>query len=114
MTRPRFLHLILLGFVAFVLCGLQTAQVASGGSVFPSTVTLLLDQRDSAGLAWLGAAGAQRLADYGAFSLWQLPASQASQAAFEQPSLRRTATRIELRGMSIDTAQAQPEPSQTT
>jgi hypothetical protein len=111
MILPRFLRLLLLGFIAASLFGLQPAQGASGWPVAPPTAALLLDQRDPAGLAWLSAVGAQRLADYGAFSLWQLPASQANRAAFEQPSLRRAATRIQLRGMSIDTALAQPEPS---
>lgn len=104
----RFLRLILLGAIGAALFGLQPARSAAAGPVPEPAV--LLDQRDTAGRGWLTSAGAQQLADYGAFSLWELPAAQVERAASEQPKLRRAGTRILLRGLTIDTSASQPEP----
>ena len=70
---------------------------------------VLLDHADSRGLADLVQSGAQLLADYGAFSLWQLADTPAG-SRLGLARLPRAGMRIDLRGLVIDSSAARPEP----
>ena len=108
----RLIHILL---TAILLIG--AIQPATAQQLPPSSAAagrFLLDQGDSAGLAWLARAGGHELADYGSFSLWETAPSQPGQAglaAVDAPGLRRLNAPIQLRGLSIDTDAAQPEPA---
>jgi subtilisin-like proprotein convertase family protein len=99
---------VLLAVVLFGgLAGMAPARAAA---LPPAHV--VADAADAEALAWLAASGAERVADYGAFSLWRLPQANlmARTAQVVMPAgLRQTSTAIYLRGLTIQTGQAQPE-----
>jgi hypothetical protein len=73
---------------------------------------LLVDADDAVALRQLAALGAERLADYGAFSLWRVPAASAAVLA-SRPSVtpRPDFDTIPLRGAVIDTRPGAAPPS---
>ena len=104
------LRLFVLGILLFSQLGITPTRAASPTPATGRAATVLLDRSDLAGLAELSAAGALKLADYGAFSLWQLPVLPVRASAI-LAHLPRAGSRINLRGLVIDGAAAQPEPS---
>jgi len=100
-----------LGLLILLVAALLSAQPVRGAARMAARPpAYLLDEGDAAGRAWLTQAGARQLASYAAFSLWELPAGQPSQAVLLSPGIIRAGTQIPLRGLTIDTALPQPEP----
>jgi hypothetical protein len=78
----------------------------------PDSQALLVDAADQAALRQLAALGAQRLADYGAFSLWRAPAAQAATLGqFPGVTLRPDFGSLPLRGVTLDTRPGAPPPA---
>ena len=95
--------------VLVLMGGVYTALPARAES--SAAITVLLDARDTAGLAWLHAADAIWLADYGSFSLWELPETSALRLLSAIPtSLRWVNSRINFRGLVLDGTSLRPEP----
>ncbi len=109
----RLARFFLLGLLIVSLANLAPARAASALSSSVRPPAIILDRDDRLGLAQLISAGAQQLADYGAFSLWQPPSAGAQGMAntASLASLTHAGTRIDLRGLVIDSASAQPVPA---
>jgi hypothetical protein len=109
----RLLRSLVLGLLILSLANVSPAPAARASSAASRPAAILLERADRAGLARLLRAGAQQLADYGAFSLWQplAAAGTALNGVDSLSGLPRAGTRIDLRGLTIDTASAQPEPA---
>lgn len=70
----------------------------------PSGGAWMVDARDRRGLEWLRANGAVLLADYGGYSLWELPAAAGTRRSAVPPTLRPAPTRTDFRGLALDSA----------
>ena len=103
------LRLAVLGMFLFSQFNLAPARASFPVQVPGRGETVLLESSDLGGLAELVSSGARELADYGSFSLWQLPAPPA-RTSTTLARLPRTGSRIDLRGLVIDGAAALPEP----
>jgi subtilisin-like proprotein convertase family protein len=89
-----FRILIILG----VLAGWFPAHSAASQASAQSDSRMLVDTGDAQALAEVQATGAKKLADYSAFSLWQLPAS--SKALSHRPSVMPVDDTIRFRGLA--------------
>lgn len=100
--------ILVIFFLINSLNPLPLHSVQAAGS--PQGDSVLVNASDASSLAWLTVNGAEKLVDYGAFSLWRLPALL-PQAATSRPALPLASQGIYLRGYTLHTTQAQVEPS---
>ncbi len=108
MNRHRFVAFLRILLILVILgAALPAAQGARADTPAP---TVLADAGDAVALEWLASSGAQRLADYGAFSLWRLSAMPADRLSQQPASLQPTSQVIFLRDLQLQTDQKDPEP----
>ena len=102
------LRLLFRVLLAAVLAAAGIAPAAA--QVDAPDVHLLADAADTTGQAWLVASGAEKLVEYGEFSLWGLPTGGTQALAAVPAGLQPVSTRIWLRDITLDTTQVQAEP----